>query len=123
MPKSRKHSQLGIVVLPVPRDAITISEYKEKYGIDLHEFFYVNNDGYTVFRPDVKKIFYLDLSGSEVNVDFSCQAITPITAIDTTEEHYLKLGSILAVNDNPEVSSVGGLTISILDDYASRFEF
>lgn len=49
------------IILPIPSDPMSITEYKAKYGIDLKEFLLITADKYLRFKPIPNTQIFLDI--------------------------------------------------------------
>lgn len=118
-----KSESLGIIVFPIPVSTMTIAEYKEKYGIDLNDYFYgdsgtfiKNNLPYKIFvLADTRPFGYRDGSGTApiIPVTAICPmrnatglCLSPTCVYDADSDEFLADYGLLIDMDNDSVAYV-----------------
>lgn len=124
----RAIGKVKTIVLPVPKkdESLTISQYKERYGIDLNDFFY-NNGDFTKIKEGRNKVIYLDFSdysksGGQGFDGF--EFLIPVVSVYYTGDENIVLAIPQAYVDfqNLEVRYSTGLSINMVSDSIYFYE-
>lgn len=114
---AKQRNSLGVIVLPIPYERLTVEEYKSHYGIDLNEIFAIRNNS-THFKKGFSKLIAIDTSEFFPDGD-----VIPLSLI--TEARAVGTQLVLPIsleNSNGDIVPSYGLAIDLENDEVSYYE-